>query len=333
MQLPPFLKFGDILIPTKDILDLDISDIERQSVTARYLQNGKPETAEARGFDAIDAVMALRPSALEGRRMKWRKGAWAVHNLIGHPCMEILARLHFYKAALRIHDATVPAPRDFHPGVSAKAGPVVYAQSGFGSSLTSSVLSAFDQNILERISEGDVVYDVGAGEGALAQACVQKGARVHAIDLHAPPENFLNNKDKNLIWHQMDLRDVGRDSSRWEKADILIFRRVLYYFPYDEAKSILQNFKPLLKDNGSSFCSLISMHSPYAQTGYTDVPIKKRFEKAVNGHAVQYNLLQPVCMYTQEEAKALFEEAGLKVTDSSHSKWSVYITAKSLSVN
>lgn len=65
----------------------------------------------ARGNDAIEAVMLLKPSALEGRRLKWPKHAWAFHNLVGHPVMQILAWLRLYEAAIRFHDWTTPAPR------------------------------------------------------------------------------------------------------------------------------------------------------------------------------------------------------------------------------
>jgi hypothetical protein len=72
--------------------------------------DGGQET-EARGFDALEAVMALKPSALEGLRLHWNKNAWAVHNLVGHPVMQLLAFARCYKAAMWVHDATVPMPR------------------------------------------------------------------------------------------------------------------------------------------------------------------------------------------------------------------------------
>ena len=34
---------------------------------------------------------------------------WTVHNIIGHPCMEILRLLGFKKAARKVHDGTLPA--------------------------------------------------------------------------------------------------------------------------------------------------------------------------------------------------------------------------------
>ena len=44
-------------------------------------------------------------------RVSIARGAWAVHNLVGHPLMQILAWLGERELALAVHDATVPRPR------------------------------------------------------------------------------------------------------------------------------------------------------------------------------------------------------------------------------
>lgn len=66
---------------------------------------------EITGNLAIDAVMAYRPSLFEGKRMKWHRRAWLVHNLVGHPLMQVLALLGQKQMALKVHDATIPRPR------------------------------------------------------------------------------------------------------------------------------------------------------------------------------------------------------------------------------
>lgn len=63
------------------------------------------------GLDAIEFVMLVKPSAWEGRRLKWRKNVWIVHNLIGHPLMQILALIGLHKLAFFVHDSTVPKPK------------------------------------------------------------------------------------------------------------------------------------------------------------------------------------------------------------------------------
>lgn len=62
------------------------------------------------GFGGQELIYRLRPSALEGKRFKWRKHMWAIHNIFGHPLMQILAWMRCYKAAMWIHDVTTPQP-------------------------------------------------------------------------------------------------------------------------------------------------------------------------------------------------------------------------------
>lgn len=102
------LKAGDILVPFSDVVEVRIADIENEIVDI-IARNGAVYRAE--GNDAIEAVMALKPSALEGRRLKWKKNAWVVHNLVGHPGMQLLAWMGFHKSAIRFHDWTTPRPR------------------------------------------------------------------------------------------------------------------------------------------------------------------------------------------------------------------------------
>lgn len=104
-----FIKAGNILVPLCDVEDIDIADIERGSLRVTY---GGGKTAKAQDFDAFEIVMLLHPAALEGRRLRWEKNAWAFHNLVAHPLMQILVWLGFRRLAIRLHDATVPRPTD-----------------------------------------------------------------------------------------------------------------------------------------------------------------------------------------------------------------------------
>jgi hypothetical protein len=72
-------------------------------------RDGKNHFAE--GIHVIEAIMLLCPQLLEGQRMRWARHAWAVHNLIGHPLMQLLAFFGAHRTALWVHDITVPKPR------------------------------------------------------------------------------------------------------------------------------------------------------------------------------------------------------------------------------
>lgn len=105
---PLVLKAGDSLVPFWRVKEIRIAEIENAVVDIETLDG---EVFRATGTDAIEAVMLLKPSALEGRRLKWKKHAWAIHNLVGHPIMQIMAWMGFGQAAVRFHDWTTPTPR------------------------------------------------------------------------------------------------------------------------------------------------------------------------------------------------------------------------------
>lgn len=104
-----FVKAQSKLIPLDRITLVDIDQVEQGLITVTT-DEGK---FECHGFDAIEAVMLLKPSALEGKRLQWEKNAWAYHNLIAHPIVQLLSWLGFKKEAVRYHDYTTPKPRDF----------------------------------------------------------------------------------------------------------------------------------------------------------------------------------------------------------------------------
>lgn len=108
---PPLcIKAGAMLLPFADVARVDITGIERGSVEV-VMKDGSVHVSE--GFDAIETVMALKPSAVEGLRLRWRPHAWAFHNLVAHPVVQLLAWTGHKRAAVRFHDWTTPMPRGF----------------------------------------------------------------------------------------------------------------------------------------------------------------------------------------------------------------------------
>lgn len=102
--MPGFVRVGERLLRASAITSVDTTRLEDLEVTVHH-EDGK---FRASGSDAIDVVMALRPSALEGRRLRFARRAWAVHNLVGHPLMQALAWVGLRELGLWVHDATAP---------------------------------------------------------------------------------------------------------------------------------------------------------------------------------------------------------------------------------
>ncbi len=65
------------------------------------------------GIAALDIVMQIKPSALEGKRFVWQKNAWAFHNLAVHPMMQLLAFCGLKRQAIQLHDMSIPRPIGF----------------------------------------------------------------------------------------------------------------------------------------------------------------------------------------------------------------------------
>jgi len=105
---PIVLKAGDSLIPFIRVKEVRLDGLEEHVVTI-ICHDGDQYRAE--GTDAIDAIMVLKPSAFEGRRLRWPRNAWVFHNLVGHPGMQLLAWAGLKRAAVAFHDWTTPRPR------------------------------------------------------------------------------------------------------------------------------------------------------------------------------------------------------------------------------
>ena len=124
MKKRDFIAADTALIPVDAVDYVDTEHLAEEGyIDVRH--GGK--SSRITGFFAIEAAMLLKPSALEGKRMRWQKRVWFVHNVVAHPLMQFIALAgdlvkplsmrhaqNLYRAAMRVHDATVPVPTGFH---------------------------------------------------------------------------------------------------------------------------------------------------------------------------------------------------------------------------
>lgn len=108
-----FIKADEALVQVCDIAYIDLSKLETELLITIHCQSAKdilPISHVATNLNAIEILMQLKPSAMEGKNLKWARNKWILHNLIAHPLMQILALFKFYKLAIKVHDNTVPKP-------------------------------------------------------------------------------------------------------------------------------------------------------------------------------------------------------------------------------
>lgn len=97
----------DRAIRAEDIVGIDAQSLEDLGVVYLWTDD---HVAKLDGVHAIQALYRLCPSLLEGKRLKYQRHAWLLHNLVGHPMMQLFAALGLYRAAFWFHDVTIPRP-------------------------------------------------------------------------------------------------------------------------------------------------------------------------------------------------------------------------------
>lgn len=109
--------------------------------------------------------------------------------------------------------------------------------------------------IAEKVSEGDVVLDMGCGTGTLALRCLRKGARVHGLDA---AEYMIEQSAKNAEAEGMRERlslyhDSITQTARHfhdEQFDVVTATMVLGEFPQEYLEYIFQEARRSLKPGG-----------------------------------------------------------------------------------
>lgn len=74
----PWLDLGTRAVPASSVESLDLSLLEEGRISV-LLRDGT--SVALSGAPALDAVFRLSPRSFEGRRMRWPRRAWALHNL------------------------------------------------------------------------------------------------------------------------------------------------------------------------------------------------------------------------------------------------------------
>ena len=106
-----FVKLDNSIINVNIIKSIDLTELNNQYICVTLNDN---TTHIVSGFFALELIWQIKPSALEGNNfIKWKRHVWNIHNLFGHPLMQILAWFKSYTLAIWIHDVTIPKPIKF----------------------------------------------------------------------------------------------------------------------------------------------------------------------------------------------------------------------------
>ena len=104
-----FVHIGNKLVNSDFIEWVDFTNLVKSNYIRVYYVDGEAENVD--GPEAFNLIIKICPAALEGEDAKYAKHAWSIHNLIGHPLMQICAWFHLTSLGLKIHDITMPNPK------------------------------------------------------------------------------------------------------------------------------------------------------------------------------------------------------------------------------
>jgi hypothetical protein len=103
-----FVHYNGKVINTDTIEWIDYSNFVKLGYVRVHCKDAAVEIVQ--GNEALVVLSELCPDALEGHQAEYIRHAWAIHNLLGHPLMQILSWLGLPRLGIKIHDITTPFP-------------------------------------------------------------------------------------------------------------------------------------------------------------------------------------------------------------------------------
>lgn len=162
-----------------------------------------------------------------------------------------------------------------------------------------------------------LILDVGCGRGAQSIRFAQYGAKVIAVDIVDFKEHIQHSAaELSLPSHLIDFNHTDIESFLKNSPylfDVIYSQRFLHYLHPKKARIVATSLYDALKSGGALFISASGMGSELSN-GYQGITkdCKERFDYLSKDMQEKHGIKEPVCLYSPEEFKALFEEAGFK---------------------
>ena len=197
--------------------------------------------------------------------------------------------------------------------------------SGYGAAISQQREDRLDAAALKRARElllGSQrerrlrVYDIGAGQGAMAIKFALAGCAVIVCDLSPMPalRAFVEDSGRSGQVRILDGRDAR--AVEWRQLpppDLVYSQRFLHYLPFPDAAALLRG----LTRAGRQcvfYLSMSGLDSELAR-GYPALPLEARFAPLGAELMAKHGIAQPVCLYSLDDTRVLAERCRLDVLD------------------
>ncbi|MCX8145280.1 MAG: class I SAM-dependent methyltransferase [Azovibrio sp.] len=157
------------------------------------------------------------------------------------------------------------------------------------------------------------VLDLPCGDGRQAVAMAKLGARVLAADVGGC-ENSVRGRALAAAVHDLvdfTVAELGDLSLPAGPFDLVFCHHGIDRLPYVEARRVVRGLLRSLRIGGKLFISAYGLHSALGED-YPDAdkPVEARHAPLAPALARCYNILEPVCLYTERNLVTLLFEAG-----------------------
>lgn len=174
-------------------------------------------------------------------------------------------------------------------------------------------------HITQLAAEGKPVnaVDVASGSGGHAVRMAKAGATVIATDIldrtadaaALANANGVGDKVSFITANMLDLSAIAEASQ-----DVITCQRALHYLPYAEGLKALAEIKSRLKNDGKLYISASGLGSELGDDyPHKNTPIEQRFSPLEPQMAKHHDILQPVCLYTEDDMHQALTAVGFKV--------------------
>ena len=159
--------------------------------------------------------------------------------------------------------------------------------------------------------------DVASGSGGHAVRMAKAGATVTATDILDRTTDVAALAKANDVADLVSFKpaDMLTLTQAFDGPfDVITCQRAIHYLPYLKGLEALAEMKKLLAEGGKLYLSASGIGTELAE-GYAakDYPLAQRFAPLAESVAKHHDILQPVCLYSEEDLRQALETAGFKV--------------------
>lgn len=181
----------------------------------------------------------------------------------------------------------------------------------YGVDIASQRLDDLDKRVLtavrEQIGRGESVsvLDVGCGQGGLASALAEAGAKVMALDI----VDYTRSNNSAIDFMQADISEWIATNK--EQFDLVVMQRMLHYLPYADAWTVLEKLRLVTDTLYLSVTGMTTAIASHYEAFTFSLP--KRWGVLNTAGQELFSITAPLCLYTEDEMRTLLAGTGWKI--------------------